>query len=46
VYKASVGKGLNFLVTNDTSTGTAKNKKAVEIGAQVINQNTFMEMIG
>ena len=46
VYKASVGKGLNFLVTNDTSTGTAKNKKALEIGARVINQDTFMEMIG
>lgn len=41
----NVSKKLTYLVTNDTSTGSSKNKKAKELGIQVISENDFLKMI-
>lgn len=43
--KSSVVKGLSYLVTNDTSSGSSKNKKAVEQGTPVIDEKTFLAMV-
>lgn len=40
--KSSVVKGLSYLVTNDTSSGSSKNKKAASLGIPVIDEKTFM----
>lgn len=45
VVKDSVVKGLNYLVTNDTSSGSVKNQKAREIGVTIINEQQFLDMI-
>jgi DNA ligase (NAD+) len=44
--KSSVVKGLSYLVTNDTSSGSAKNKKAGELGIPIIDEEAFLELIG
>ena len=43
--KSSVGKGLSYLVTNDTSSGSAKNKKAAELGIPVIDEAAFFRLL-
>jgi DNA ligase (NAD+) len=43
--KSSVVKGLSYLVTNDSSSGSAKNKKARELGISVINEEEFLALI-
>lgn len=43
---SSVKKGLTFLVTNDKDSGSAKNKKAQDLGIQLINEEQFLAMIG
>jgi len=43
--KSSVVKGLTYLVTNDASSGSSKNKKALELGIQVIDEQAFLELI-
>lgn len=43
--KSSVVKGLSYLVTNDTSSGSSKNKKAAELGIPVINEQQFLELL-
>lgn len=43
--KSSVVKGLSFLVTNDTSSGSSKNKKAMELGIPVIDEKEFLALI-
>lgn len=40
----SVKKGLSYLVTDDTESGSAKNKKAKELGIPVITSTAFIEM--
>ena len=42
----SVTKKTDYLVTNDTDSGSEKNKKAKEYGALVISEADFNEMIG
>jgi DNA ligase (NAD+) len=43
--KSSVVKGLSYLVTNDTSSGSSKNLKAKELGIPVINEEEFLALI-
>lgn len=43
---SSVTKKTDYLVTNDTNSGSEKNKKAKEYGALVISEAEFNEMIG
>ena len=42
---SSVKKGLTYLVTDDTESGSSKNKKAKELGIPVITSFKFKEMI-
>ena len=37
---------VNYLITNTPNSGTAKNKKAIELGVQRITEAQFNEMIG
>lgn len=42
--KSSVTKDLTYLVTNDTTSDSAKNKKAKELGIAVITEEEFLEL--
>jgi DNA ligase (NAD+) len=44
--RASVAKGLSYLVTNDPLSGSAKNRKANDLGVSVIDEKAFMEIVG
>ena len=41
----AVNKKLTYLVTNDTSSGSSKNRKAKELGIKVISEDEFLKMI-
>jgi DNA ligase (NAD+) len=43
--KSSVVKGLSYLVTNDPSSGSSKNKKARELGIPIIDEKQFLELL-
>jgi DNA ligase (NAD+) len=43
--KSTVVKGLSYLVTNDPGSGSAKNKKARELGVPIINEDEFLKML-
>jgi DNA ligase (NAD+) len=43
--KSSVGKDLSYLVTNDTESGSAKNKKAKDLGIPIINEEQFLVLL-
>ncbi|MDR2182118.1 MAG: NAD-dependent DNA ligase LigA [Treponema sp.] len=43
--KNSVVKDLSYLVTNDTESGSAKNKKARELGIRIINEEEFLALL-
>ena len=43
--KSSVVKGLSYLVTNDTTSGSAKNVKAAQLGIPVITERQFLDII-
>lgn len=43
--KSSVTKDLSYLVTNDVSSGSSKNQKAVKFGISVINEEQFLKML-
>ena len=45
-FKSSVTKDLSYLVTNDTESGSAKNKKAVQYGIPIINEEEFLKLLG
>ncbi|MDR0908345.1 MAG: BRCT domain-containing protein, partial [Spirochaetaceae bacterium] len=42
--KSSVTKDLSYLVTNDPASNSGKNKKARELGIQVIDEDAFLKM--
>lgn len=42
---SSVKKGLNYLVTDDTESGSSKNKKAKELGIKTITSFEFKKLI-
>jgi DNA ligase (NAD+) len=43
--KTSVVKGLSYLVTNDPASGSSKNKKAQELGVNIIGEEDFLKLI-
>jgi DNA ligase (NAD+) len=43
--KSSVVKGLSYLVTNDPGSGSAKNKKARELGIPIINEEELLNLL-
>jgi DNA ligase (NAD+) len=43
--KTSVVKDLSYLVTNDSASGSGKNKKARELGVPIINEKDFLAML-
>jgi len=43
--KSDIVKDLSYLVTNDPSSGSSKNKKARELGIKIIDENQFLELI-
>jgi len=43
--KSSVVKGLSYLVTNDPSSGSSKNKKAQTLGVKIISEDEFIALI-
>jgi DNA ligase (NAD+) len=43
--KSSVVKDLSYLVTNDPESGSAKNKKALELGVKIINEEEFLALL-
>lgn len=45
VVKTSVTNKLDYLVTNDTNSGSTKNKAARECGTNIIDENKFFEMV-
>lgn len=45
-YKGSVAAGLTYLVTNDPSSMSSKNKKAKKLGVEILSEKDFLDMIG
>lgn len=45
IATSSVVKGLNYLVTNTPNSGSAKNKKAQEIGTSIITEEEFLKLL-
>jgi DNA ligase (NAD+) len=43
--KSTIVKGLSYLVTNDPGSGSAKNKKARELGIAIINEEEFLALL-
>lgn len=44
IVKSGVAKNLSYLVTDDTESGSSKNKKAKELGIPVITSQEFLDM--
>ena len=42
----SVTKNTNYLINNDVNSTSAKNKKAKELGIEIITEEQFLEMAG
>ena len=43
--KNGVNKGLTYLVTNTPNSGSSKNRKAQQLGTNIINEAEFMKLI-
>lgn len=43
--KSSVTKDLSYLVTNDTTSGSGKNKKAAAFGIPIIDEDAFLRLV-
>ncbi len=44
--KSSVTKDLAFLVTNDPGSGSAKNRKALSLGIGILDEESFLALVG
>ena len=44
-FKSGVSKGLTYLITNDTTSGSSKNKKAKELGIKILTEDEFIKLI-
>ena len=44
--KASVTKGLSYLVTNDPTSGSEKSKKAAAYGVETLDEAAFLVLVG
>lgn len=44
--RSSVAAGLSYLVTNDPSSGSEKNRKAHSLGVKIIDEETFLALTG
>ena len=42
----SVTGKTNYLINNDTTSGSSKNKKAIELGIAIISEEEFLKMLG
>ncbi len=42
----SVSKNTNYLINNDSQSGSSKNKKAKELGVKIITEEELLQMIG
>ena len=42
----SVSKNTDYLINNDVTSTSGKNKKAKELGVPIISEDKFLEMIG
>ena len=42
----SVTSKTNYLINNDTQSNSSKNKKAKELGIDIISEDMFMELLG
>ena len=42
----SVTSKTDFLINNDNTSGSAKNKKAKELGVPILTENEFLERFG
>jgi DNA ligase (NAD+) len=45
-YLSSVSSKLNYLINNDKTSTTGKNKKALEVGCKIISEQDYLEMVG
>ena len=45
MVKSSVVKDLSYLVTNDPESGSSKNKKALQLGVKIINEESFLSFL-
>lgn len=45
IIKSSVTKDLNYLVTNDTESGSSKNQKAAKYNVTIINEKQFLALL-
>lgn len=45
LVKNAVVKGLTYLVSNDPNSGSTKNKKALELGINIISEKTFFALV-
>jgi DNA ligase (NAD+) len=45
VFKSSVTEDLTYLITNDTSSGSSKNEKALKYGVNVITEKDFFKKV-
>ena len=43
--KSGVTRGLTYLITNDTQSGSSKNRKARELGVEVISEDDFIKLV-
>ena len=44
--RSAVAKDLSYLVSNDPSSGSSKNKKALELGIKIIDEEAFLLLVG